>query len=547
MRYRVTTLLFLLVWTVPFLRASGPPAGHEDYRLVLVMAIDQGRADYMDRFAGILEGGLGRILREGVMLVDAHQDHAITATGPGHTTIATGSYPSRSGIVGNQWREDGGRRSVYCVEDPRTRLLISSRKEEDGGEGRSPRNLLVTGLPDWLKAANPESKAFSTSRKDRAAVLMGGKGPDAAYWYDEGRGIFVSSTYYLDRLPEWVSEFNERRLPDSYFGRAWTPHERPGSPEELAVVETDAGWFTRGFPHALGGASTSPDSSFYSGFGATPMMDEFLLEFSETLIREEGLGTRGVVDYLAIGLSVLDSVGHSYGPNSPEVLDQFLRLDRRMEEFLRFIDGRIGLDRVLLVFTSDHGVMDLPEYRTFAGLEGGRLGDAEILCVQNQGQSFMERYGAEEDWFLSGYYLNYEAIGRRNLLRSEIERDAAALLEECSFIRKVWTRNELEKASSDPFHRLYRNSFHPDRSPDLMVQTEENFLASRGTGTSHGSPYRYDTHVPMIFRIPGVPPARVDGRTATVDIAPTLAALLGVPIPLEIDGRDLSGKFGGQR
>lgn len=514
-------------------------------RLVLVLILDQARGEYLDRFAGEFSKGLGRLVREGVTFTDGHQNHAVTATGPGHATVSTGAFPSRSGIVGNQWYENDGKDRVYCVEDQKSPLLTSSGTRSD--DGHSPQNLLVTALPDWMKAADPETRVFSASRKDRAAVLMGGNLADAAYWYDESTGEFASSTYYFDRLPDWVDEFNARRLPDTYFGEAWSELQPVADPQKLSIRPTDFGWFEREFPHAIGGPSSVPNSSFYSSFGGTPFMEQYLAEFVKTLIREERIGLNQHTDYLAVSFSALDSVGHSYGPNSREILDEFRRVDEAIGELFQLLDEQVGAGRYVTVLTADHGAMELPEYLQQSGEKARRIDDEAVLCIQNRGKDFMKQYGAEEDWFLSGYYLNYAAVGRANLLREQVERDAAELLEQCDFIRKVWTRTELEKPgpATDYFHGLFRNSYYPGRSPDLYVQTEENYLASTGTGTSHGTPYHYDTHVPMIFLVPGVTAQRVDGRVATADIAPTLAELIGIDRSLipEIDGRSLVSRI----
>jgi predicted AlkP superfamily pyrophosphatase or phosphodiesterase len=510
----------------------------QEVRLVLMLVVDQGRADYIDRFETLTTGGFGRLLREGVRFTEAHHQHAITATAPGHATIATGAYPSHSGIVGNLWYEEDGRKAVSCVADPQSPIVGMDSKNQGNA---SPRNLLVTALQDWIRQADPGARVFSISRKDRAAVLMGGKNPEAAFWYDGSTGDFVSSSYYVTQLPAWVQAFNRRELPAEWFGRLWYPLVDVRSRfSELKIEPTDFGWFQWGFPHAFGTASPSPDAHFFSSFGGTPMMDAYLLEFAKTLIKEEKLGQDFHVDYLSVSLSALDSVGHDYGPNSPELLDEWLRLDKSLGDFFQFLEYHVGLRHVLIVLTSDHGAMELPEYLQALGLPGKRLSDEDIACVQEQGLAFLRHYGAEEDWFLNGFYLNYAALGRNNLLRENAENEAARSLERCSFIRKVWTRTELEKPAGDHFHTMFRNGHCPGRSPDLTIQPEEYYLPQTGTGTSHGTPYRYDTHVPLIIRVPGQPAGRVEDPVATVDIAPTVADLLGIPTPATVDGRSLA-------
>ncbi|HLU99820.1 MAG TPA: alkaline phosphatase family protein, partial [Acidobacteriota bacterium] len=550
--YRVSVPA-LMVWMVlwcgaPTVQAEPQEVSREpEIRLVLVIAVDQFRGDYLERFSPWLEGGLARLLETGLVYRDGHQHHAVTSTGPGHASIATGVYPARSGIISNGWFDRSKKETVNCVEDPYSPIVKTGYSASRNyavsipdKSGRSPAHLLVTTLPDWIKEAVPGSKVFAASRKDRGAILLGGKKADLAVWYDGDTGEFVSSTYYTLELPGWLKEFNRNRWPDQFFGKAWTPLIDISSSFDKAQVKvTDQGWFDKSFPHAIGGRSLKPNASFYSSFGSTPFMDNYLAELGRRIILEEGLGEDGTVDYLSLSFSTLDSAGHSYGPNSPEVLDTVIRLDRTLGEFFDFLEERIGMNHVLVALSSDHGVVDLPEVRSQAGLPGRRLGSQDILCLQRQGQAFLNATPDPSfNWFISSDYLNYEVLGHHNLKRSFIEDLYASALEECDFIQKVWTRTELLEASKsdadDHFLQLYLNSFHPDRSPDFLVQNEEYFLPSSGYGSTHGSPYRYDTHVPIIVAIPGTEPAKIDQLARTVDIAPTLADVLGIQTPPDL-------------
>jgi predicted AlkP superfamily pyrophosphatase or phosphodiesterase len=519
-----------------------PPKGLP--RLVLIITVDQLRGDYLDRFEKIFgKGGFRRFLEESVLFTDAHQDHANTSTGPGHATIVTGAYPAHSGIVNNQWYEENGTRAVYCVGDPEFSVIGHSGTSSPG---RSPKNLLVSTLPDWLRGADKKRKVFSISRKDRAAVLMGGNRANAAYWYSDATGNFVTSTYYMQKLPEWLIRFNKKGIPLSYFGQSWAPLRKGKTGESLEIVDTDHGWFDHGFPHAMGSFSPRPNPSFFTRFGRTPLMDEYMGELARELIESEKLGEDSHTDYLSLSFSALDSVGHEYGPHSAEVLDTMVRLDRVLADFFDFLDERVGLENTIIILSSDHGVMDLPEYAATQGKSAHRIDDEDILCIQQKGKQFLRRFGEDEDWFVSGYHFDQAAIRRKNLSHSELEKAAAELFSQCDCVRKVWTRTELEKevvGEEDPFRGLFGRSFHPDRSPDLIFQMEKYHVGSADTGTSHGSPYRYDTHVPIAFLIPGIEPARIDDRVITADIAPTLAKLLSLEVPNTVDGEDLSPHF----
>ncbi len=549
-RHRGLLLLiaFLLLpcWT-PESGAQAKPA--KSVRLVLLLVIDQARVEYLERLRPIFKRGMKRLLDEGIQFTDAHQDHAMTSTGPGHASLATGLFPSHSGIVGNAWFDRQQDRRMYCVEDEASPLLPTEREPPvsnpaKSSSGRSPRNLLGTALPDWLKQANPRSKAFGVSRKDRSAVLLGGKQADGAFWYDGGNGDLITSRYYLERYPQWMRDFLDRKIPDSYFGQTWKP--RPVDSEtlkRLAIEEVDEGLFTRGFPHPLGGPSLRPDARFYGGFGSSPYFEDYLLAFVRDLIEAEELGRDNDVDYVGIGLSVMDSVGHRYGPNSREVLDTWIRLDEGLGELFDYLDQKVGMDRVLISLSADHGVLTLPEYLSMKQQPGGR-GDAnDVVCFQSVMRRFEKKFG-RDTWWTSRFYLNYATLGRRNLLRQSVESEIAALLESCSIVEKVWTRSQVESAtpSQDPFLQLFSHNFHPERSGDLFLQVKKyHLLGYGGTGTSHGSPYEYDTHVPLLLRVPGMAAKKIpQPRVRTVDLAPTLASLLGISAPAKLDGIDRS-------
>jgi len=542
-------LLFIAVLFTSLLLpvfASAAKSEPSDIRLVVVLVVDQFRADYLERYRGGLSAGLERLAEKGVIFAQGYHAHAVTSTGPGHATIATGSFPRNSGIIGNQWYEQDGTKQTYCVGDDKSPVLFSDGSQSKPQEGRSPRNLLVTGLGDWMKKSDPQSRVVSASRKDRAAVLMGGKRPDGAFWYDPSSGDFVTSDFYKQELPGWLLKFNKRRIPEEFFGELWNPLPYTVESQQAGeVMAKDTGWFASGFPHAIGTTSPVPNSAFYASFGGTPFMDDYLGELAQVLIDVYELGKDDHPDYLGLSFSVLDSVGHEYGPHSPESLDTIVRLDLTLGRLFDRIDEAIGLEHVAMAFSADHGAMGLPEYRRTRNLPGSRLSAENVACVQRQGEDFVKRYGADEDWFLHGFYLDYSDIGRHNLQREQVERYAAEALEKCSHIHRVWTRTELEgQPTGEAFERLYRDSYYPDRSPDLLIQHEKYFLPSSGTGTTHGSPYDYDAHVPMVFLIPGTNPSRIDERVATVDIAPTLADVLGVASPESIDGRSLKSRFG---
>jgi predicted AlkP superfamily pyrophosphatase or phosphodiesterase len=522
-------------------------AGHQSSvkkpRLVLFITVDQGRYEYFERFRPAFKGGLKKLLDRGVVFTDARQNHATTATAPGHASLSTGLYPARSGLIANDWFDRETGEEMYSVEDWRSPILrprgSSSSHESSSSSGRSPRNILGTALADWMKEANPKSKTFAAGGKDRSAIPMGGKNADGAYWYDRRTGEWVTSRYYMHSYPTWALEFHEREIPDSYFGRAWEPLPVAASVyDELGIEELDRGVYHWRLPHPLGGPGTTPGRGFYQEFYESPYMDWYLMEFAKAIIEGESLGTGARPDFLALCFSSVDLVGHAYGPNSPEILDTFLRLDLALADLFEYLDERIGMQNVAAALSADHGVMTLPEYLGIQDQQGERFTTEDVLCFQGVEGKLDARFG-EDDWLLEDLYINYEALGRKNLRRQEVEDELGRQLKQCSPVQEVWTRTQLE--SADPgnkgeYFERFLHSFHPDRSADLMIQLKRNRSSRLFMGTTHGTPYEYDSHVPMILSFPGIPPAVVSERVNTIDFAPTLASLLGIPTPENLDG-----------
>ncbi|MCS7082762.1 MAG: alkaline phosphatase family protein [Bacteroidetes bacterium] len=527
-------LLSLFVWA--WATASGGLAQAPEPRLVVLLAVDQFRGDYPDRFAAHFSGGLRRLFAEGRHYANADLNYASTETGPGHATMATGTYPRVHGIHGNDWIDRTTGRSVYCVGDPEAGPV-------DGlGGGSSPRNLRVSALGDWLKAASPRSKVVAISGKDRAAVLLGGQRPDAAYWYESRSGQWVSSSYYLKRLPEWVRRYNARRWVYNQVPEAWTRLE----PESLYARQgPDAFPFetpwngSTAFPHPFDPARKPAQ------VGNAPFLDAYTLDFAWQAVRAERLGRRGVVDLLCIGLSATDYVGHAFGPDSHELLDQLLRLDRELGRFLERLERYVGRDRLLVILTADHGVLELPEFlEQFRGLAARRLlyGQAIEPGLERLNRALGLLWGVEEPLLLPGYMLNYAAAARVGVDSLTLERYVREGLLRIPGVADVYLRRELMREGDPdrPYLGHFRRSYHPPRGEDLQIRyCERCLVTSRPTGTTHGSPYRYDTHVPIVFWGAGVRPGRVAEPVYTVDIAPTVARLLGIPYPDTVSGRPL--------
>ena len=536
--------LLLLARCGPPLEEPSPPVSEllsPQPRLFVIITIDQLRADYFIRYRPLFQFGLKRLLDGGVSFTNANHDHNNTVTGVGHATISTGAYPRHSGIIANDWYDRELDQRVYCAADP--------------DHYRSPRNMQVTNIGDWLKAKSPESKVFTASAKDRAAIMLGGHEADGAFWYDTSNGDWITSSYYGRYYREassdeaeveehtWVDDFNEQRLFDQFFGSVWEQIPSDFDLEELDVGAVDEGVYQPTFPHHVGDLEIAPDATFYGAlYDDTPLIDPVLARFSEAIIENEELGADDVLDYLGISFSQLDLVGHRYGPNSPEVVDTLLRIDRMLGELLDFIDAKVGLQRTVVALTSDHGIMDTPEYRQMKGREGLRLGVDDVLCFQQVFWALKEKFG-DEPWVIRDFYLDLDTIAASSFSRQEIEEEIARQLEQCAHVAKVWTGSELAAEGTvptDTYHRRFLHGYSPARSPDVVVQFEPWALDDLDHGSTHGSAYDHDTWVPMVLFASGVNSGAIPNPVYTVDLAPTLAALLGIEAPDNLDGVDRS-------
>jgi predicted AlkP superfamily pyrophosphatase or phosphodiesterase len=502
-------------------------------KLVLFLVIDQCRADYLERFRPLLTSGLDRLLSESVVFTNAHHDHAWTKTAPGHATLATGTHPSRHGIVSNEWY------------DRETGEVIDSDDDSRWDDDRSPYRMLAPTLSDRMKETWPESKVYGASGKSRGAILPAGQKADRAFWIDDEIGRFLTSTYYGETPPAWLAEFHESALPDRFFGTVWEPLPAVlGVTADLRIEPLNRGIGHHQFPHPVGRSSVHPDEFFYEDFYWTPFSDRYLLELAQTLLVEEELGADEYPDFLSLSFSALDLVGHAWGPDSPEVLDTLLRLDQTLGELFDFIDRRVGLENTLISFSADHGVSPVPEVSLERGYEARRFGMEERRCVQSLNSRLSDQFG-EASWFEDDARFDRAVLEDQGVSLEEAAATAKRLLEECPGVERVWTATELQSESppADDVERLHRNNFHPERSPDLLIQFEAWSVNRTDSTTTHGSPYPYDTHVPWLLRLPSGAHGQIDERVHTVDVAPTLAGILGVDLGTEIDGEDLGAKL----
>lgn len=548
-RRAANALLRALALTIAFCMvaaaAVAPTAKEGRPRLVVVVVVDQMRADYLVRFAGLFEGGFRRYLQRGAVFTDGHHDHGYTVTAAGHATVSTGTVPAHSGIVGNEWYDREAKTKAYATGDPASPIVGAP-----SSGGQSPRNLRRTAFGDWLKAASPKSKVFSVAFKDRSSILMGGQHPDAAYWYGGSTGRFVSSTYYMKAYPAWVDAFNASGLVDTHFAEGWhklLPEDAYfASTEDRIATENDGEHTT--FPYTFDDGTPTAKTKYYDRIWGTPFGDELAIEFAKALVVNERLGEDADTDILWLSCSTADSVGHRFGPLSQEAQDCYMRLDRKLGELFDFLDARVGVGNYVLALSADHGVLPLPEELQRRGIDSMRVPGAEQKAQVTAAVAEVARATNAPDGLLvdvdyEGVILNLPADGR--LTPAEMRRRVAERLRQLPFVADAYTLEEIGGTGSGrPYLDAYRRSFFVGRSPDVVLRYRENYLVDGGTrGTSHGSPYAYDTHVPIVFVGRGIAPGLYGGRVRTIDIAPTLATLIGVPVPSDVDGQSLREKF----
>ncbi len=547
LRFISATILFVFVLQLQAYAQKAKSAQQTRPKLAVVIIIDQFRQDYLSRFHHLFgPRGFKRLL-SGANFKNAHYPYSNTETAVGHASIATGGLPSSHGIIANKWydRELGEvKESVY--------------DEKMAREGKdypaSPYKLLASTLAEQLRLSNNyKSRAYGISLKDRSAILTTGNAGNAAFWFDAKTGRMVTSPHYMNSLPAWVEQFNQRKLPDSYFGKLW----EKSRPESVYSVSDDdnapyeRSWASDApavFPHRIAGKNNLIDYSFYEQLKGTPYGNDYLLEFTKAILKEERLGHHDYPDMLTVSFSSLDLCGHASGPYSQEVQDIVLRLDATIAELLDTIDKHVGLANTIIAFTSDHGVAPSPGYSNRYHLKGGRIDAAEVTEFIEK--SLVSRYGEGKyvlSFVNSQFYLNTELIEKKGLNRAEVEDFIGQQSLKILGIANYYTRSRLLMnlaQDGTPISKRVQAGFHAKRSGDVVLVAEPFFLIAESEeeklGTDHGTPYHYDTHVPIILFGYGVKPGEYSLSASPTDIAPTLAYLLNIEAPNCSTGRILT-------
>jgi hypothetical protein len=558
MTFRFLLGCICLVWSAcatvtPVAKPSAAP------RLAVVIAVDQFRADYLVRFRPyFVAGGFRRLLEGGADFQNCHYRHALTVTAPGHATIATGVSPNIHGIVGNDWVVRDTWEKINNVEDRASPLIGVDPREmgptqakDPEKTGRSPRNLRATTVSDQIKLRyGAQSKVFCASNKDRSAILLGGRLGDAAYWDELGQ--MVTTKYYRAALPTWVQAFNAERRVHARFGETWNRlldpkiYDAVQGPDDAPGESADNG-LTRTFPKVINGGSDKLSLKYYTAFDNAPFSSEFLGQFVERAIHEEQLGRHPGPDYLGVSFSQIDTIGHSYGPDSHELMDSVLRLDRVLASLLDCLDREVGLANCVIVLTADHGATPLPEHvqALRPDIPAGRIKPAEMDAIARKAlDATFGSLPAGEAWFVrdgAGYHLRPTALATKNLELARVAEVLKAAVLTYAPVAQAYTRAELLAAEpeGDGVLAMLRRSYYAPGGRDVVYILKPYFIDKSPTGTTHGSPYTQDTNVPQLWFGAGVPHGVHVERVGVDDIAPTLAGLLGVPAPPQANGKRL--------
>lgn len=511
-------------------------------KLVVGIVVDQMRYDFLTRFADQYgETGFMRMMNEGFNAKDHHYSYAPTFTGPGHASIYTGTTPAQHAIISNGWYNMKTDTSLYCTEDQ----TVAGVGTTNSLGQMSPRNMLTTSMCDELKLfSNQRSKTIGVSIKDRGAILPAGHTADGAYWFIGGtEGNWVTSTYYRDELPGWVDDFNSSGKVDEYLATPWTlllPESEYAAslPDNNPYEGAFAGGLRPTFPYQLD--SLAAENGNYDILKGVAWGNSLTLDFAQAAIEGESLGQDEHCDFLAVSFSSTDYIGHKFGPQSREAHDTYLRLDIELGNFFSYLDEKVGSGEYIVFLTADHGAVQVPSHLENLKIPAGYWNPGNM--VEDVKAMLIKRFG-EGDWVddysNDQFFLNRALIAQQGKDADVMQDAVASFVLNYDGVHNAYTRHDLLSPNqSEGLATLIKNGYHPKRSGDVAVVLEPGWLQySTRTGSSHGSPHAYDTHVPFLMYGPGVNQGESHDRTYIKDIAPTVCALLGVQMPNGASGK----------
>ncbi len=526
MTKRILPFVFLFLFGTGYAQTPAKP------KLVVGLVVDQMRWDFLYRFQDRYgNGGFKRMLGEGFSCENTFIPYTPTYTAPGHACVYTGSVPSLNGIVGNNWYDKYAGQIVYCTEDSTVSTIGSA---SDAGL-MSPRNMWSSTVTDELRlSTNFRSKTIGIALKDRGAILPAGHTANAAYWFDDASGGWISSSYYMQALPPWMVQFNAKKLPDAYMAQNW----KTLFPIDTYIQSTaDAKLYEGNFP---GGTATFEHRTDqikggrYGAFRYTPYANTFTVDVAKAAIEGESLGGRGVTDFLAVSLSAPDYIGHTFGPNSIEIEDTYLRLDKDLADFFTYLDTKIGKGQYLVFLTADHAVAHVPGFAVENKLPAGLSNSVQLQKALND--ALQREYGnGNYIQTIINYqvFLNNEQIAQsKKLTREAVKRSLIQALLTQPGIDKAVDLENLERSSLPlPVHTMLANGYNQKLSGDVQFLYRPQWFEGSVKGTTHGSWNPYDSHIPLVWFGWGIKPGRSAREVHMTDIAPTVAAMLQIQMP----------------
>lgn len=512
-------------------------------KLVVGIVVDQMRYDYIYRYWNKFgNDGFKRLVNEGFFCRNTNFNYVPTYTGPGHASIYTGTTPAVHGIIANDWYDKTTGKNLYCAGDKNSMGLGTTANEGK----RSPVNMLTSTITDELRiSSNMKSKVIGVALKDRSSILPAGHIANAAYWYDGSIGGFITSTYYMKDLPLWVQEFNKKELAKKYLSKPWTtllPIEMytESLPDDNKYEFVAKGETKPVFPHNL------PDLMKANGglnmIRSTPFGNSLTKDFAIDVMKNENMGKSEATDFLAVSFSSPDYIGHAYGPNSVEQEDDYIRLDKDLAELLKFIDEHVGKNNALIFLTADHAAPEVPSYLIDLKIPAGYVAESKIL--KDLKDHLLKSYGDTLALSFENQqvFLNHAAIDNKKLELEKVQNDVAAFLLNAEGVAEVLTATTLNNASFTEGSRyLMQKGFNAKRSGDVLVNYLPGWVDGYSkTGTTHGSPYSYDTHVPLIFHGWNIQHGSSAEQVYITDVAATLAMMLNIQFPNGCTGKPIS-------
>ena len=512
-------------------------------KLIVGIVIDQMRWDYINQFKAHFtsQQGFMRFVNEGASCNNNFIPYVPTVTACGHAAVYTGSTPAIHGIAGNQWYDNYQQRTVYCVEDP---TVMSVGVEGSAAGKMSPVNVWTTTLGDEIKLANNfKSKVYGISIKDRGAIIPAGHTADGAFWYDSKSGNFISSTYYGKNLPKWVTEFNGQHRADSFYTKGWnlslakSVYEANCDGDMNAYESTPLGAEQKGFPYTL--------SQFigkdYGKISSTPYGNNIVAEMAERALVNEQLGKDDITDLLAISFSSPDYIGHSFGPNSWETLDGYIKLDAVIAQLFASLDQQVGKNNYTVFLTADHAVANIPDFSKKHKIPGGLISESSIK--KELGQLLLKQ-GLSDKLITAineyNIHFNHPLMDSLGISQDKMVQLVRQYVEQKpGIIQVVEARKAATAALPEELRERIVNGYTPQRSGDLFIVTKSGYMDGYATGTNHGVFYNYDAHLPLLWYGNGIKKGQVNTVNYMTDIAPTVSTLLGIQMPSGAIGKPI--------